>query len=48
MNKTELRKRVMAMSDEDVRMALFSLARQLDEGDHPSIINLLALFEPTE
>jgi hypothetical protein len=46
MANKHLRQVVTEMSDKEVRRALFSLATQLDDGEFPSVWNLLALIIP--
>jgi len=48
METHELRHIVMEMSDEECRRSLYALARQLDDGESPSIFNLVALIDETE
>jgi len=45
MNEKTLRERVLKMDEDEMKRALLYLAVQLDDGEVPSIINLLAIFE---
>jgi hypothetical protein len=48
MESKSFKERVEKMSPEEARSALYSLASQMDEGEQPTIFDLVGLFDEWE